>query len=551
VTSGTRGSAAPGTPGGESSPGVSGARDSGGLPRLALDPGSWRSWDEEPREPEHDEAYGASLVRAAAKSGRDESVSTGEGTIEDRPVAVMSGNFGFLGGSIGQAAAARLVRCAERATERRLPLLACTASGGTRMQEGAPGFTAALGVTAAVARHRDAGLPYLVYLRNPTFGGVLATWASLGWPVLAEPGAAIGFLGPRPYAALGGTGDPRATQTAENLAAHDLIDAVVPPKDLRAVLGGLLSGLPGGGPRGTTTPGTPAKEQPDPGRSPAGSDAWESIAASRRPDRPGLRQVLGSGTVTWLAGGLTAGIAGEVTADDTDDPPGSPLAVGTARIGGHRCVVVGQDRSVPKSRPLGPAALRRAQRAIAAAGALGLPLVTLIDTAGAELTQAAEEGGVAFEIARCVDAMLRLPVPTVAVLLGQGAGGGAIALAAADRLIALEHSWLAPLAPEGASAIVHGHPNRAAELARGQRISAGELLNRGIADTVLPEPAAFTGGITAAVARALDELTGPDRPAPAGSQAGNQAGNQAANRGNTRYARFRRLAEPEPPEARR
>jgi acetyl-CoA carboxylase carboxyl transferase subunit beta len=172
--------------------------------------------------------------------------------------------------------------------------------------------------------------------------------------------------------------------------------------------------------------------------------------------------------------------------------------------------------------------------------------VTLIDTAGAELTQAAEEGGVAFEIARCVDAMLRLPVPTVAVLLGQGAGGGAIALAAADRLIALEHSWLAPLAPEGASAIVHGHPDRAAELARGQRINAGELLGRGIADTVLPEPAAFTGGVTAAIARALDELTGPDRPTPAESRAGNQAGGRAA----ARYARFRRLAEPEPAEDR-
>ncbi|HVT69480.1 MAG TPA: carboxyl transferase domain-containing protein, partial [Trebonia sp.] len=231
-----------------SGPGDGADPDSAGLPWLVLDPGSWRSWDEEPREPEHDEAYGASLARAAVRSGRDEAVSTGEGTIGGVPVAVMAGNFGFLGGSIGQAAADRLVRCAERATGRRLPLLALTASGGTRMQEGAPGFAAALGVTAAVARHRDAGLPYLVYLRNPTFGGVLATWAALGWPLLAEPGAAVGFLGPRPYAALGGTGDPRPAQTAENLAAHDLIDAVVPPDDLRRVLTGLLSGLPGGEP---------------------------------------------------------------------------------------------------------------------------------------------------------------------------------------------------------------------------------------------------------------------------------------------------------------
>jgi acetyl-CoA carboxylase carboxyl transferase subunit beta len=242
------------------------------------------------------------------------------------------------------------------------------------------------------------------------------------------------------------------------------------------------------------------------------------VTATRQAGRPGLRDALPPESVTWLAGGTGAGAAG------------SPLVLGVARIGAHRCVIVGQDRSAAPGRRLGPAALRRARRGLRLAASLRLPLVTFIDTAGAELSVAAEEGGLAFEIGQCVEAMLGLPVPAVAVLLGQGAGGGAIALAAADRLIALELSWLAPLAPEGASAIVYGHPGRAAELARDQQVVAADLLDRGIADLVLPEHDAFPAGIGAAVAAALDELTGLATPALAAR----------------RYERFRRLASPSP-----
>jgi acetyl-CoA carboxylase carboxyl transferase subunit beta len=478
---------------------------------LVLDHGSWQSWDVPAQEPPHDAAYGAALRRAALKCGCDEAVSTGEGTIAGTAVAVLISNFGFLGGSIGLAAASRLAQAAEEATRRRLPLLAFPATGGTRMQEGAPGFAAALAVTAAVTRHRAAGLPYIVYLRHPTFGGVPATWAALGCPLLAEPGASIGFLGPRPYAALGGTGDLRSVQTAENLAAHDQVDAVVPREELRTTLGGLLDVLGPARPVAAAPPTLPRA----PGR-PSG-DAWDVVTASRRDGRPGLRQVLPGRGVTWLA----AGPAGE---------PGSPLVLATARIGGQGCVIVGQDRTAAVGRCLGTAALRRARRGMRLAEELGLPLVTVIDTPGAELSAAAEEDGLALEIGRCVEAMLRLAVPTVAILLGQGAGGGAIALAAADRFIGLEQSWLAPLAPEGASAIVHGHSGQAADLARSQRITASDLLQRGIADVVLPQPAAPAEEVGAAVAQALQELGERD----------------GAARAEQRYARFRRLVGPSP-----
>ena len=105
---------------------------------------------------------------------------------------------------------------------------------------------------------------------------------------------------------------------------------------------------------------------------------------------------------------------------------------------------------------MGPGALREARRGMRLAEELGLPLVTIIDTPGAELSAAAENGAIAGEIARCIATMTTMTVPTVAILLGQGCGGGALALFPARTVIATEHAWLSPLPPEGASVIVHG-----------------------------------------------------------------------------------------------
>ena len=112
--------------------------------------------------------------------------------------------FGFLAGSIGRAAANRLVDGIHRATAEGIPLLAAPTSGGTRMQEGTPAFVQMIAISAALAAHKAAGLPYLVYLRNPTTGGVMASWGSLGHVTVAEPGALVGFLGPRVFEALYG-----------------------------------------------------------------------------------------------------------------------------------------------------------------------------------------------------------------------------------------------------------------------------------------------------------------------------------------------------------
>jgi acyl-CoA carboxylase subunit beta len=448
-----------------------GDRSAAELIDAVIDPGSWRSWDE-PVVAAHDidPVYAADLARARERTGLDEAVLTGAGRLRGRQVAVVVSEFAFLAGSIGVAAGERLVRAVERATRERLPLVAAPASGGTRLQEGTVAFLQMVKVAAAIADHRMAGLPYLVYLRHPTTGGVLASWGSLGHVTAAEPGALIGFLGPRVYEALHGQPFPAGVQVAENLYAKGLVDAVVAPAELVEVAARVLEVL------------CAPREVPQAAEPPASDHVGEipvaeSIRRSRRPDRPGVRALLrvAARDVTPLSG--TA--AGEMD-------PGVLLAL--ARFGAAPCILLGQDRHRQRRHQrLGPAGLRAARRGIRIARELDLPLMTVIDTAGAALSTEAEEGGLAGEIARCLVDLVTLPAPTLCLLLGEGAGGGALALFPTDRVVAAQHAWLSPLPPEGASAVLYRTTERAVEVAERQGVGAAALRSHRIVDRIIPE----------------------------------------------------------------
>ena len=436
-----------------------------------VDPGSWRSWDEPVVEPPGiDPGYAADLARARERTGLDEAVLTGAGRVRGRQVAAVISEFAFLAGSIGVAAGERLVRAVERATRERLPLVAAPASGGTRLQEGTIAFLQMVKVAAAIADHRSAGLPYLVYLRHPTTGGVLASWGSLGHVTAAEPGALIGFLGPRVYEALHGQPFPPGVQVAENLYAKGLVDAVVAPDGVAEVAARVLEVLCA--PRELPQGGEPAADDHV-----EGTPVAESIRRSRRPDRPGVRALLevAAQEVTALSG--TA--AGELD-------PGVLLAL--ARFGAAPCILLGQDRHRQRrQQPLGPAGLRAARRGIRIAAELDLPLVTVVDTAGAALSSEAEEGGLAGEIARCLTDLVTLRAPTLCLLLGEGAGGGALAFLPTDRVVAAQHAWLSPLPPEGASAVLYRTTGRATEVAEQQGVGVAALRSHRIIDRVIPE----------------------------------------------------------------
>jgi acyl-CoA carboxylase subunit beta len=457
-----------------------------------LDEGSFLSWDAAPLDVRPDAAYREELAQAQAKTGLDESVLTGEGRVFGRRVAVVACEFDFLAGSIGVAAAERITSAIERATAERLPLVASPSSGGTRMQEGTVAFLQMVKIAAAVELHKQAHLPYLVYLRHPTTGGVFASWGSLGHVTAAEPGALIGFLGPRVYEHLYGEPFPEGVQVAENLHRNGVIDGVVPLEYLRSTLDRTLrvvADAPGAAP-----PVPVVGPLPD-------VPAWDSVVASRRPDRPGIGYVLRRGTTE------------RVLLSGTDRGEAATTVLALARFGGQPAVVVGQQRTAGGL--VGPAALREARRGMALAEGLRLPLVLVIDTVGPALSVEAEQDGLAGEIARCLAELVTLDTPTVSVLLGQGSGGPALAMVPADRVLAALHGWLAPLPPEGASAIVYRDVAHAPELAAAQGIRSVDLMRNGIVDVIVPEkpdaadtPADFTERLSATIAGELAGLRG-------------------------------------------
>ena len=454
-----------------------------------LDSGSFRSWDSTTPDVPEDAEYARELARARAATGLDEAVLTGEGTVFGRRVAVVACEFDFLAGSIGVAAAERITSAVERATAQRLPLLASPSSGGTRMQEGTVAFLQMVKIAAAVTLHKRAHLPYLVYLRHPTTGGVFASWGSLGHITVAQPGALIGFLGPRVYEQLYGEPFPAGVQTAENLLRHGVIDGVVGLEALRPMLDRALTVIAD---PPTEPPAAPPVEEI------ADVPAWDSVIASRRPDRPGVSWLLREGATDRV---LLSGTHGEA----------ATTVLALARFGGQPAVVVGQRRVV--GGVVGPAALQEARRGMALAASLHLPLVLVIDTAGPALSADAEQNGLAGEIARCLSDLVTLDTPTVSVLLGQGSGGPALAMVPADRVLAAQHGWLAPLPPEGASAIVFRDTDHAPELAAAQGIRSVDLLRNGIVDDIVPEhpdaadePVEFARRLSAAIARELDGL---------------------------------------------
>jgi acetyl-CoA carboxylase carboxyl transferase subunit beta len=301
---------------------------------------------------------------------------------------------------------------------------------------------------------------------------------------------------------------------AENLHEHGLIDAVVAADDARDAAIGALSVLSDD--RTKVVAGQPPQEDLRP------VEAWEAITRSRRDDRPGVRTLLklAATDVTPLSGSG----AGE------NEPS---LLLALARFGTAPAVVLGQDRRRQRANaPLGPAGLRVARRGMRLAADLGLPLVTVIDTAGAALSKSAEEGGLSGEIARSLAELVTLDAPTVCLLLGEGAGGAALALLPADRVLCAQHAWLSPLPPEGASAILYRSVDFAPEIAQAQRIRATDLRRDGIVDRVIPEvpDAAYEQrAFCERVGRALEyEIAGLLQQAP-------------ADRLTTRLSRYRHL----------
>jgi acetyl-CoA carboxylase carboxyl transferase subunit beta len=189
--------------------------------------------------------YPDTLRRARERTGLGEALVAGVGTVGGHPAAVAAMDFRFVGASMGSAVGEKVARTFERATDQRRAVVVSVSSGGARMQEGMLSLMQMAKTSAAAARLADAGLPYVSILTNPTLGGVTASFATLADVVIAEPGALIGFTGPRVIEQTIKEKLPGGFQTSEFLLEHGMIDAVVPRGDVPGTVRTVLDHLMG------------------------------------------------------------------------------------------------------------------------------------------------------------------------------------------------------------------------------------------------------------------------------------------------------------------
>ena len=209
---------------------------------ILTDPDSFEELfaDIRPVDPLGFEAYKERLAATQKRIGAADAIVTGHGTLGGAPIHVAAMEFGFMGGSMGSVVGEKIARLAARSVERRVPLVIVSTSGGARMQEGILSLMQMAKTSTLIAQLREKGIPYISIMTNPTTGGVSASYAMQGDVNLAEPGAVIGFAGPRVIKQTIGQDLPEGFQTSEFLVEHGMVDAVVVRGDLADTVSHLL-----------------------------------------------------------------------------------------------------------------------------------------------------------------------------------------------------------------------------------------------------------------------------------------------------------------------
>ncbi|MGH4011319.1 MAG: acetyl-CoA carboxylase carboxyl transferase subunit alpha [Pseudonocardiaceae bacterium] len=485
---------------------------------LLLDPGSAEPLVEQvpiqdPLEFTDLRPYPDRLSAARASTGLSEAVVCVRGTIGGTPVIVAVMDFRFLGGSLGASVGELITRAAETALRTRTSLLLVTASGGARMQEGVISLMQMAKTAQALAQLDRAGILTVSLITDPTFGGVAASYATLCDVLVAEPGARLGFAGPRVIAQTLRQPLPEGFQSAELLLERGMIDVIRPRDRLRSTLGQLLAA-------GAGRQNQHVQERvfadlivrdPD---ALAVPDAWMALRRARDVRRPS--------TLDYIDG-IVDGFV-ELRGDRVSgDCPA--IVGGVGRIGCLPVMVIGHQKghtaAALAERNFGmaiPAGYRKAARLMRFAGKLGLPVVTFVDTPGAYPGPEAEKCGQANAIAENLRLMAQLPVPIVSVILGEGGSGGALALAVANRVLICENAVYSVISPEGCAAILWKDAGKARAATAALRITAADLLRMSVVDGVIREPAngnrhndpATRDRMRAAVLGALGELLALD-----------------------------------------
>jgi len=509
--------------------------------RMVADQGSFEEWftEIEETDPLQFPGYEDKLSAVREKTGLKEGVTVGRARIGGKDCVLGICDSRFLMGSMGSVYGERITAAVERATEEKLPVVLFCCSGGARMQEGIVSLMQMAKTSAAIKAHSDAGLLYISVLTDPTTGGVTASFATLGDVILAEPGALIGFAGPRVIEQTIGEKLPAGFQRSEFQLEHGFVDIIVRREELKQTLGYLLENLKGvkegAGDEFRArfkdelipeeyAPSEILKERMATGMP---LTAWDKVRQARSLDRP-TSQTL----ISYIFEDFKELHGDRQCKDD------KAVIAGVGVLGGQSFIAVGIEKGNDPAQcqihnfgMAGPEGYRKAIRVMKLGEKFSLPIVCFVNTSGAYPGKDAEERGQGEAIARNLYEMSALKVPVLSVFFGEGGSGGALALGVANEVWMLENATYSVLSPEGFASILWKDSKRAAEAADVMKITAQELKKLGIIEQIIPEYGGADMETAEAIAKYIrDRIVGFVK---------DYDGRQGAEIAGERYKRFR------------
>lgn len=432
--------------------------------------------------------YEAKKEKLRASSGENEGVICGTASIGGQKCAIFVMEPYFMMGSMGCVVGEKVTRLFEYATHNDLPVVGYTVSGGARMQEGILSLMQMAKTSGAVKMHSDAGLLYIVVLTDPTTGGVTASYAMEADIILSEPGALIGFAGPRVIEQTIRKKLPAGFQRAEFQVEHGFVDAIVPRNEQKAMLAHLLKIHAWKDINNTVTwepkdTNVPQAEEDDGDVPEKPMTAYERVQASRSSSRP-----TGTDYIRTIFHGFVELHGDRRFADD------AAIVGGVAWLRDTPVTVIaiekGKDLADRFKRNFGspmPEGYRKALRLMKQAEKFHRPVICFVDTAGAGCDMGAEERGQGQAIAENLMEMMWLKTPIIAVMVGQGGSGGALALAVANEVWMEENAWYSVISPEGCASILWKDSNKVHEACDCLHLTAADLKELGVIDWVLRE----------------------------------------------------------------
>ena len=420
--------------------------------------------------------YRKFLAQDQDRTGLTEAVVTGKCRIGDIEAMLIVLDFGFMGGTMGSVVGEKVSMAFENAARKGLPAVAVVSGGGTRIQEGVLSLMQMAKTVTAANRLRNEEVPFIVVLANPSTGQAYASFANLADVILAEPGSLIGLSPLRTLREVSKVPLPLDAHTAEAHVGHGLLDNVVDRENLQPRVASLLEILTAHK-RASSNHKSLLKAEP---RICAEVEPWEAVSAARNTERPQASAYFRSMLDPFI----------ELRGDRLNSDDRSIVA-GLGFMDGQPVAVIGQQR-----RPLVegdryhvfPDGLRKAQRVIDLASRFKLPLVTLIDTQGADPGLEAEEQGIGNAIATTLSSMLTVPTPMVSVVIGEGGSEGALALGLSDRILIQQYAVYSPMSVNHTLGAAHHDHMLDREAAEALMLTAHDCVELGIADQVVGEP---------------------------------------------------------------